>query len=90
MTEKTYKPLPKFPATTRDLSIICDDSVPVAQLEKAIKKAVGNILESVKLFDVYKGKQIARAKSRFLIPFLCVLMTARLPMSRLTRRLRRY
>ena len=62
VTEKTYKPLPKFPATTRDLSIICDDSVPVAQLEKAIKKAVGNILESVKLFDVYKGKQIAEGK----------------------------
>ncbi len=62
VTEKTYKPLPKFPATTRDLSIICDDAVPVAQLEKAIKKAVGNILESVKLFDVYKGKQIAEGK----------------------------
>ena len=59
---KTYKPLPKFPATTRDLAIVCDESVPAAELEKAIKKAVGNILESVTLFDVYQGKQIAEGK----------------------------
>ena len=58
----TYKPLPKFPATTRDLSIIVDDEVPVAELEKAIKGAVGKILEKVTLFDVYKGKQIEEGK----------------------------
>ncbi len=59
---KKYKPLPKFPASTRDLAVVCDDEIPVAHLEKAIKSAVGNILESVKLFDVYKGKQIADGK----------------------------
>jgi len=59
---KTYKPLPKFPATTRDLAIVCDEALPVAKLEKAIKKAVGNILETVTLFDVYQGKQIAEGK----------------------------
>lgn len=59
---KKYKPLPKFPASTRDLAIVCDDEIPVAHLEKAIRTAVGNILESVKLFDVYKGKQIADGK----------------------------
>ncbi|MDE7302522.1 MAG: phenylalanine--tRNA ligase subunit beta [Oscillospiraceae bacterium] len=59
---KTYKPLPKFPATTRDLAIVCDETLPVAELEKAIRKAVGNILESVTLFDVYQGKQIAEGK----------------------------
>lgn len=58
----TYKPLPKFPATTRDLSLICDDETPVAELEKAIKGAVGKILEKVTLFDVYKGKQIEAGK----------------------------
>lgn len=60
--EKTYKPLPKFPATTRDLSIVCDDEIPAAELEKAIKKSVGSILESVTLFDVYKGSQITVGK----------------------------
>ena len=57
---KTYQPLPKFPATTRDLSLICDDDIPVAKLEKTIKKAVGSILEKVTLFDVYKGEQIKK------------------------------
>ncbi len=59
---KVFKPLPKFPAATRDLAIVCDEALPVAELRKAIKKAVGNILESVTLFDVYKGKQIAEGK----------------------------
>jgi len=58
----TYKPLPKFPATTRDLSLVVDDNIPVAELEKAIRKAVGKILEKITLFDVYKGQQIADGK----------------------------
>lgn len=60
--EKKYKALPKFPASTRDLAIVCDDDIPVAHLEKAITEGVGKILESIKLFDVYKGKQIADGK----------------------------
>jgi phenylalanyl-tRNA synthetase beta chain len=59
---KVYKPMPKFPAATRDIAVVCDDSIPAAKLEKAIKEAVGGILESVELFDVYKGKQIADGK----------------------------
>lgn len=62
VTEITYKQLPKFPASTRDLSLICDDEIPVAELEKAIKNACGKILEKVTLFDVYKGKQIEEGK----------------------------
>ena len=60
--EKSYTPLPKFPATTRDLSLVCDDKTPVALLEKAIKSAVGKTLEKVTLFDVYKGEQIEKGK----------------------------
>ena len=60
--QKIYKPLPKFPATTRDVSVVCDDAIPVAELEKAITKAVGSILEKVTLFDVYKGEQIEKGK----------------------------
>ena len=51
----TYQPLPKFPATTRDLSLLVDEDMPVAELEKAIKNAVGKILEKVTLFDVYRS-----------------------------------
>lgn len=60
--EKTYKPLPKYPATTRDISLICGDEIPVALLEKLIKEAVGGILEKVTLFDVYRGEQIESGK----------------------------
>ncbi len=60
--DKTFKPLPKFPASTRDIAIVCDRDLPVASLEKAIKSSVGKILESVTLFDVYTGKQIGEDK----------------------------
>ena len=56
----TYKPLPKFPATTRDLSLLVDEDMPVAELEKAIKGAVGKILEKVTLFDVYRSDDMIR------------------------------
>ncbi|HEX2985839.1 MAG TPA: phenylalanine--tRNA ligase subunit beta [Caproiciproducens sp.] len=61
-TEKTYSALPKFPAVTRDLALLCDDSVPVLALEKAIKRGAGNLLEAINLFDVYKGEQIEANK----------------------------
>lgn len=60
--DKAYKPLPKFPATSRDLSLLCDVALPIIEVEKAIKSAVGANLEQVKLFDVYKGEQIAEDK----------------------------
>lgn len=59
---KLYAPLPKYPASTRDIAVLCDDAIPVAKLEHAIKAAVGNILEHVSLFDVYKGNQIPQGK----------------------------
>ncbi|WP_444640622.1 phenylalanine--tRNA ligase subunit beta [Caproiciproducens sp. R1] len=61
-SEKTYTPLPKFPAVTRDLALLCDDSTPVLTLEKAIIRGAGNLLEKIKLFDVYKGEQIDSSK----------------------------
>ena len=60
--EKAFTPLPKFPAVSRDLALICDDGIPVLKLENAIRKGAGNLLENVKLFDVYRGKQIEAGK----------------------------
>lgn len=59
---KKYSALPKFPAVTRDIAFIVDDEVLVQDIEDVILKQGGNILESAKLFDVYKGKQIAESK----------------------------
>ena len=60
--ENVYHPLPKYPASTRDIAVLCDDVIPVAHMQKAIEKAVGTILESVSLFDVYRGKNIPEGK----------------------------
>ncbi|SHJ62367.1 phenylalanyl-tRNA synthetase beta subunit [Clostridium cavendishii DSM 21758] len=61
-TIKTYKALPKFPAVTRDIALLVDDEVLVQTIEETIKKTGGNYVETVKLFDVYKGKQIPEGK----------------------------
>ena len=61
-TQRSYVPMPKFPASTRDLALLCDDALPVMTMEKAIKAAAGKILEKIELFDVYKGSQIAEGK----------------------------
>lgn len=57
-----YKPLPKFPAMSRDVAVLVDDEILVKQIEKLIVSKAGKILEEVKLFDVYKGKQMPEGK----------------------------
>nr|WP_297171177.1 phenylalanine--tRNA ligase subunit beta [uncultured Agathobaculum sp.] len=60
--EKLYHPLPKFPASTRDIAVLVDDDVPAAAMQAAIEQAAGAILESARLFDVYKGQGIPAGK----------------------------
>ncbi len=60
--EVEYKPLPKYPATTRDLSLICDEGLPINTIQKAIQTSAGKYLEELKLFDVYNGHQIEHGK----------------------------
>ncbi|WMJ84348.1 phenylalanine--tRNA ligase subunit beta [Oscillospiraceae bacterium LTW-04] len=62
VADRTYHPLPRFPASTRDIALLCDDALPVLTIEKAIKAQIGDILESVLLFDHYKGAQIPEGK----------------------------
>jgi phenylalanyl-tRNA synthetase beta chain len=61
-TELIYKPLPKYPAVTRDIAVLVDEEVTIASMEHIIKEQGGSILESVSLFDVYRGKQIDEGK----------------------------
>lgn len=58
----TYKALPKFPNTQRDIAMLVDDNVNVAEIEKVIRDKAGKLLEDVNLFDVYKGSQIEDGK----------------------------
>ena len=59
--ERKYKPLPKYPAMTRDLSLLCDDEVTSDTIIEIIKKNE-KFLESVSIFDMYKGEQVPAGK----------------------------
>ncbi|MCR4440718.1 MAG: phenylalanine--tRNA ligase subunit beta [Peptococcaceae bacterium] len=55
-----YTPLPRYPAVTRDLAVIVPEGVEAAAVERIIKETGQPSLKQVKLFDVYKGKQIEK------------------------------
>jgi phenylalanyl-tRNA synthetase beta chain len=57
-----YVPLPKFPSVTRDIAVVCDQSVTVGTLEAAIKKGARGLLKEVTLFDIYQGVGIPAGK----------------------------
>ncbi len=61
-SERSYKQLPKFPAVTRDLAFVCDDSITSGTLKASIQKYAGKILESVEIFDVYKSDKLGENK----------------------------
>ncbi|MEG0295445.1 MAG: phenylalanine--tRNA ligase subunit beta [Clostridium sp.] len=61
-TTKAYKPLPKFPAVTRDIALLVDDAILVQEIEGTIRHTGGALVETVKLFDIYKGAQIPEGK----------------------------
>ncbi|WP_269477474.1 phenylalanine--tRNA ligase subunit beta [Hominibacterium faecale] len=60
--EKAYEPLPKYPATSRDIALLVDEDIQVGDIESIIKEQGKAILEKVQLFDVYRGKQVAEGK----------------------------
>ena len=60
--DRKYEGIAKFPGMTRDLSLVVDKSIFVGQIESVIKKCGGSLLESVTLFDVYEGEQVAEGK----------------------------
>ena len=62
LPEATYVPLPKYPSVNRDLSVVCDEAITVAQVEDVIASAAGKLLRDVKLFDIYRGTGITEGK----------------------------
>ena len=57
-----YQPLPKFPAVTRDIAVVCDAAVTVGALEDCIRRGAHGLLKSVTLFDIYTGTGIPAGK----------------------------
>ena len=60
--EQTYVPLPKYPAVTRDIAVVCEEQVTVQELQTVITGAGGKKLVESRLFDVYTGAPIPAGK----------------------------
>ncbi|MBY0754885.1 phenylalanine--tRNA ligase subunit beta [Clostridium sardiniense] len=60
--ERKYKVLPKFPAVTRDIALLVEEAILVQDIEDTIRRAGGNIVEKVELFDIYRGEQVEEGK----------------------------
>ena len=56
------RPLPKFPAVTRDIALVVDEKVPVGEMLETIRVSGGKTLESVKFFDIYRGEKLGKDK----------------------------
>ncbi|MDE6121150.1 MAG: phenylalanine--tRNA ligase subunit beta, partial [Muribaculaceae bacterium] len=62
-----YAPLPKTQAVKRDLSLLLDKAVTLAEIEAAVREADKKILRSVELFDVYEGDKLPEGKKSYAI-----------------------
>jgi phenylalanyl-tRNA synthetase beta chain len=60
--EKSYRPLPKYPAIERDIAIVVDEDILVGDLKKTILQNGQGLIEKVELFDVYTGAQVPQGK----------------------------
>jgi phenylalanyl-tRNA synthetase beta chain len=65
--DKEFTPLPLYPAAPRDIALIVDEEVRAGDLVSSIKQAAGAMAESVRIFDLYVGKQIEQGKKSIAI-----------------------
>ena len=68
------KPLPRFPAVSRDLSLVMDEAVAVGPLLDAMRQAGGALLESAQMFDVYRSAALGQGRKS--VAFAFVLRSA--------------
>ncbi|MEB8336707.1 phenylalanine--tRNA ligase subunit beta-related protein, partial [Streptomyces endophyticus] len=60
-----------FPVATQDVALIVDKTVPAAEVEKALREGAGELLESIRLFDVYENAEQLGADKKSLAYALC-------------------
>ena len=60
--ELLYTPLPRFPAVTRDIAVVCDEAITAGELISCILGSGGQHLKGCEVFDVYKGTHIPDGK----------------------------
>jgi phenylalanyl-tRNA synthetase beta chain len=60
--QRRARPLPRFPAVERDLAVVVEEEVEAAALEATIRSAGGELLESARAYDEYRGTQVPHGK----------------------------
>ncbi len=60
--QRHYEELPRFPSVYRDLAFVVDEDLPVGEIEKAMREKIGEVLKSIRLFDIYRGDKIGAGK----------------------------
>ena len=66
----TYSEISKFPAVSRDLALLIDESVEFAQIERIAYQTEKKLLRGVRLFDVYEGKNLPAGKKSYAVNFI--------------------
>ncbi|GMR05102.1 MAG: phenylalanine--tRNA ligase subunit beta [Thermodesulfobacteriota bacterium] len=62
MAEKKFTPLPRYPASERDIAFILDSAITYGEIIKAVEKIDTKLVEKVDLFDVYYGRGVPEGK----------------------------
>ena len=62
LPDPTFTALPKYPAVSRDLALICSEDITVAQVEEVISASAGKLLRKIQLFDIYRGVSVPEGK----------------------------
>lgn len=70
MARMESKPVPKFPAVRRDLSLVLDSATTMAELNKVIQATNNDLIRQINVFDVYDGEKIEKGKKAYSISFL--------------------
>ena len=68
--EVTYSEISKFPAVSRDLALLIDNSVEFAQIEQIARQTERKLLKKVELFDVYEGDKLPAGKKSYAVNFI--------------------
>ncbi len=66
----SYQEISKFPAVSRDLALLIDQSVVFGQIEKIAYQTEKKLLKAVTLFDVYEGKNLPAGKKSYAVNFI--------------------
>ena len=65
-----FTDIPKFPAVSRDLALLIDQSVEFQQIEECARQTEKKFLKKVELFDVYEGKNLPAGKKSYAVNFI--------------------